>query len=118
MTSAAAPPLVPPPRLERRRADGRMSRVTRDRLTSMAVLAALLHGLIILGITFAPPPMSDSGTDHGIEVLLVSDELPEETSNDAAVYLSQRTQTGSGNTGERLPAQVPEPGRPGTRPSA
>ena len=91
-----------------------MSRVTRDRLTSMAVLAALLHGLIILGITFAPEPASESASDNGIEVLLVSDELPEESANDTAVYLSQRTQTGSGNTKERLPAQVPEAGQPGS----
>ena len=113
--TVAAEPLAPPARLARRREDGATGRVTRDRLVSMAVLAALLHGLIILGITFAPPASRQQGTDNGIEVLLVSDELPEARENESATYLSQRTQTGSGNTAERLPAQVPTPGRPGSQ---
>ncbi len=44
--------LAPPTRLARRRSDGQEGRLTRDRLTTMLVLAALLHGLIILGISF------------------------------------------------------------------
>ncbi len=46
-------------------------------------------------------------------MLLVSDELPEAKRNDTATYLAQRTQAGSGNTQERLPAQLPtERGQP------
>jgi len=108
-----AQPLEPPPRLERRRSDRARGRISRDRLVSMAVLAALLHGLVILGITFSRPPLPIGGADNGIEVLLVSDELPEASANDDAVYLSQRTQTGSGNTQERQRAQVPQESRPG-----
>ncbi|MEP7312796.1 MAG: TonB family protein [Pseudomonadota bacterium] len=78
----------------------------RDRLVSMLLLAALLHGLIILGVSFAPL-VAQPGTDAGLEVLLVSDELPEARENDSATYLSQRTQTGSGNTQERLAARIP-----------
>jgi periplasmic protein TonB len=52
-------------------------------------------------------------------VLLVSDELPAAQRNDTATYLSQRTQVGSGNTQERLPAQLPaergQPVPPGSR---
>jgi protein TonB len=110
MSVAAA--LEPPERPQRRRADRAHGRITRDRLVSMAVLAALLHGLVILGITFTPPPQARGEADQGIEVLLVSDELPEERQNDSAIYLSQRTQTGSGNTEERERAQVPQPGQP------
>jgi len=74
----------------------------------MIVLAALFHGLLILGITFAPQG-SNPTVDNGIEVLLVSDELPEARENETAAYLSQRTQTGSGNTTERTPAELPSP---------
>lgn len=60
-------------------------------------VAAVLHGIVILGITFT------SGTDRGeaapgLEVLLVSDEVPTAERNDSATYLAQRTQLGSGNT--------------------
>jgi periplasmic protein TonB len=68
-----------------------------DRLLTMVFLAALLHGLFILGLTF-----NASAGDHeaapGLEVLLVSDELPAADQNPTATYLAQRTQLGSGNT--------------------
>ena len=67
-----------------------------DRLLTMLFLAGLLHGLVILGLTFNAAA-SDKGAP-GLEVLLVSDELPESDKNDAATYLAQRTQVGSGNT--------------------
>lgn len=60
-------------------------------------LAAVLHGIVILGITFTSgAPASDPAP--GLEVLLVSDEVPTATRNDTATYLAQRTQLGSGNT--------------------
>ena len=74
-----------------------------DRLLTMLFLAGLLHGLIILGITFnasAGPPASAPG----LEVLLVSDELPESDKNPTATYLAQRTQLGSGNTRKSVAA--------------
>ena len=69
----------------------------RDRLLTMIFLAALLHGLIILGLTFNASA-GGHGAAPGLEVLLVSDELPEADRNDSASYLAQRTQLGSGNT--------------------
>jgi protein TonB len=104
----AAETLSDPPRLARRRADGMHGRQTRDRLTTMLVLAGLLHGLIILGISFSTP-YEKSQVDHGMEVVLVSDELPEARDNPTATYLSQRTQTGSGNTQELRTARLPSP---------
>ncbi len=110
---ASGETLPQPPRLERRRSDGKEGRISRDRLTTMLVLAALLHGLIILGISFSVPGSGSSAVNRGLEVLLVSDELPEAERNDTATYLSERTQLGSGNTQERLPAQLPsERGQP------
>lgn len=102
-----AEPLPPPPRMTRRRADREDGRQTRDRLSTMLVLAALVHGLVILGISFSSSDDAGGNVDRGLEVLLVSDELAEAERNDTATYLAQRTQTGSGNSTERLPAELP-----------
>ena len=68
-----------------------------DRLLTMLFLAGLLHGLIIIGLTFNAAASSGNSAP-GLEVLLVSDELPEADKNPTATYLAQRTQVGSGNT--------------------
>jgi periplasmic protein TonB len=73
----------------------------RDRLLVMLFLAALAHGLIILGLTFNSS-LGEKGGAPGLEVLLVSDEVPEADRNDTATYLAQRTQLGSGNTREAV----------------
>ncbi|MBV6422928.1 MAG: hypothetical protein NAOJABEB_00715 [Steroidobacteraceae bacterium] len=95
----------------------------RDRLVTTAFLAALLHGVIILGITFSA---TGGGTAPGLKVLLVSDEVPEADRNDDAAYLAQRTQLGSGSgadarpprsqarAGSRAPAEAPVPDRDAT----
>ena len=72
-----------------------------DRLLTMVFFVALLHGLIILGVTFNASA-GDQGSAPGLEVLLVSDELPEADRNPTATYLAQRTQLGSGNTREAV----------------
>jgi protein TonB len=110
MMQPAAETLSDPSRLRRRRSDGGHGRQTRDRLTTMLVLAGLLHGLVILGISFSTP-YEKSQIDRGMEVVLVADELPEARDNPTATYLSQRTQTGSGNTQERRNARLPSPSR-------
>ncbi len=106
-----AQPFDPPARPLRRRTDRASGQVTRDRMASMAMLAALLHGIVILGISFAPPGKPDTDARPGMEVLLVSDELPEERDNPDATYLSQRTQSGSGNSQERRAAEIPAAGK-------
>lgn len=78
----------------------------RDRLLTMLFLAALLHGLVILGLTFNSAA-SGRESAPGLQVLLVSDEVPEADRNDSATYLAQRTQLGSGNTQESVPARNP-----------
>jgi periplasmic protein TonB len=69
----------------------------RDRLLMTLFIAALIHGMLILGLTFAGGGSAD-GPARGLDVLLTSDELPTATRNDTAAYLAQRTQLGSGNT--------------------
>ena len=70
---------------------------TRDRLTTTVFMAALVHGVIIVGVTFGGVRHDKSGAP-GLEVLIVSDDVPEARHNDDATYLAQRTQLGSGNT--------------------
>ena len=81
-----------------------------DRLLAMVFFVALLHGVIILGLTFKSPIASNDGAP-GLQVLLVSDEVPTADRNDHATYLAQRTQLGSGNTRKdvtpRNPARAP-----------
>jgi periplasmic protein TonB len=75
-----------------------------DRFLTMVFLAGLLHGLVILGLTFNASA-GNKGSAPGLEVLLVSDELPESDKNPTATYLAQRTQLGSGNTREAVAAR-------------
>jgi periplasmic protein TonB len=90
----------------------------RERLLTTLFLAGLLHAIVILGITFSAS--ADGGTGApGLDVLLVSDELPDANSNDTATYLAQRTQRGSGNTRSAVPprnraSSVPIPAQDGT----
>lgn len=103
---AAADTLTTAEQPRRRRVDGFDGRVTRDRLSTMLVLAAMLHGLVLLGVTFSAPG-SGGDTQRGLQVLLVSDELPEARDNRDAPYLAQRSQEGSGNTKEDEAALLP-----------
>ena len=70
-----------------------------DRMLTTCFVAALLHGIVILGITFGAaggPPSEDAAA--GLEVVLVNDRAPSAPDNPAAHYLAQRTQLGSGNS--------------------
>jgi len=69
----------------------------RDRLLAMLVLAALLHAILLLGLTFGAGPHEAARTPE-LDVMLVTDEVPEASRNERAAYLAQRTQLGSGNT--------------------
>jgi protein TonB len=70
---------------------------TRDRLTTTVFMAALVHGVIIVGVTFGSTGRTHQGAP-GLEVLIVSEDVPEALKNDTATYLAQRTQLGSGAT--------------------
>jgi protein TonB len=70
-----------------------------DRMLTTCFVAALLHGIIILGVSFSSDSSSPSdGGAPGLEVVLVNDRAPTVAKNPNARYLSQRTQSGSGNT--------------------
>jgi protein TonB len=78
-----------------------------DRLATALFIAALLHGLVILGVRFASPP-SDANALPTLEVLLVADG-PEQEANLDASYIAQRNQHGSGTTRDRSRPSLPEP---------
>jgi protein TonB len=70
-----------------------------DRMLTTVFLAALLHGVVILGITFgATREYSSDDAAAGLEVVLVNERAPTAAQNPNARYLSQRTQVGSGNS--------------------
>jgi protein TonB len=81
-----------------------------DRMLTTCFLAALLHGIIILGVTFSSSTSSSLGDDGapGLEVVLVNDRAPSAAANPNARYLSQRTQLGSGNTLNRERSLIPK----------
>jgi len=78
----------------------------RDRLTTTLFLAALFHGIVILGVTFGLPDSPD-GDMPTMEVLLLAEPGANDEINPEAAYLAQRNQRGSGTT----QAQV-RPGSP------
>ena len=80
-----------------------------DRMLTTCFLAALFHGIVILGVTFSAPGSKSSGNDApGLEVILVNDQAPSVAQNPNAQYLSQRSQRGSGNTLKNERALIPK----------
>jgi periplasmic protein TonB len=92
----------------------------RDRLMAMLFLTALLHAIVLLGLTFTTTNRGSAGDSPQLDVLLVSNEVPEAQSNAKAAYLSQRTQLGNGNTDEAgstgSPASRGSPAAPESEP--
>ncbi len=80
-----------------------------DRMLTTCFLAALLHGIIILGVSFSLPerdPAKDSAPSF--EVLLSTEQAPKLKENPRAKYLAQRNQRGSGNSRTRERAAIPK----------
>src|SRR4029077_10470504 len=79
---------------------------TRDRLTTTVFMAALVHGVIIVGVTFGSVGKPQEGAP-GLGGLLVSGDVPEARNNETATSLAQRTQLGSGNATNPADAHSP-----------
>jgi periplasmic protein TonB len=80
-----------------------------DRMLTTCFLAALIHGIVILGVTFSAPGGKTNGDDaRALEVILVNDQAPSVAQNPNAQYLSERTQRGSGNTLKRERTLIPK----------
>ena len=87
----------------------------RDRLVTTLFFAALVHGILILGITFTPDRPAGSAT---LEVTMV--QTRSVAAPDRADYIAQANQQGEGNTQElvrpesplSMPAALNNAGRP------
>lgn len=77
-----------------------------DRLVTAVFVAALLHGLVILGLRFSAPS-PDERPLPTLEVLLVP-EGPSEDDNPQASYIASRDQHGSGTSRDRQRTSLPE----------
>ncbi len=79
-----------------------------DRMLTTCFLAALVHGIVILGVTFSSPGSdADKSDGPALEVVLVNEQAPSVDKNPNARYLAQRSQLGSGNTLKRERALIP-----------
>jgi protein TonB len=79
-----------------------------DRLPGMLFLAALVHGILIIGVTFNAE-LSDQFTDAiSLEVTIVADTDQRIDRPDEAEYLAQASQQGGGNTTDQVRPSAPE----------
>jgi len=73
-----------------------------DRLGSTLFLAALAHGIIILGVTFTVDSLDDGRAVPSLNVTLVIDTEREELAVDTAEFLSNRDQAAAGQAARGL----------------
>jgi protein TonB len=88
-----------------------------DRLGLTFVLAAIFHGIVILGITFSIAPAAQNPQSPTLDVIIVQTQNPSKENKDAK-YLAQVTQQGGGDSAEKVrpsdiftaPTLAPDPG--------
>lgn len=78
-----------------------------DRLPAMLFLAALIHGILIIGITFNPEIANQFANAISLEVTIVADADQQIDRPDEAAYLAQASQQGGGNTTEQVRPAAP-----------
>lgn len=69
----------------------------RDRLSSTAFLAALFHGILILGITFSAPAIKQDDLNSSMDVVLVTTDRSDRIAPESAILLAQQNLAGAGN---------------------
>lgn len=77
---------------------------SRDRLSSTLFLAGLLHGIILLGVTFTSDDEPPEQTVTSFDVVLVTNESPDHLLQSDAELLAQQNMIGAGNT--EIPMQL------------
>ena len=78
----------------------------RDRLVTTLFLAAVVHGMIILGVTFTAS-RAPAGPAPGLDVQLLTEDARDEPRDREAAYLAQASRVGAGTTTERIAARTP-----------
>ena len=90
-----------------------------DRLPAMLFLAALVHGILIIGVTFNATLANPFADAISLEVTIVADPDQQIDQPDEASYLAQASQKGGGNTTEQVrPAAPPQNAMPVDNPGA
>jgi protein TonB len=78
-----------------------------DRLPAMLFLAALVHGILIIGITFNPELANEFADAISLEVTIVANADQQIDRPDEAAYLAQASQEGGGNTASQVRPTAP-----------
>ena len=78
-----------------------------DRLPPMLFLAALIHGILIIGITFNAVIVHPFREAISLEVTIVADPDKSYESPEEAAYLAQASQKGAGNTNDTARPAAP-----------
>lgn len=78
-----------------------------DRLPAMLFLAALVHGILIIGVTFNATIVDQFADAISLDVTIVADPDQRIDQPDEASYLAQASQKGGGNTTEQVRPAAP-----------
>lgn len=78
-----------------------------DRLPAMLFLAALIHGILIIGVTFNPYILDEFSDAISLDVTIVADPDQSIDRPDEAEYLAQASQLGGGNTADDASPSAP-----------
>ena len=78
-----------------------------DRLPAMLFLAALIHGILIIGVTFNAELTNPFADAISLEVTIVADPDQQIDRPDEAAYLAQASQEGGGNITDQIRPSAP-----------
>jgi len=80
---------------------------TPERLPAMLFLAALIHGILIIGVTFNASLLDGLSEAISLEVTIIADPDQRIDRPDEAEYLAQASQVGGGNTLDEVRPTAP-----------
>lgn len=78
---------------------------SQDRLVTTLFVAAIVHGVLIMGVSFSGLLPLAAKTAPSLEVVLVQSKTQKNVTPDEALYLSERSMSGSGTTTEKVRAR-------------
>ncbi|MFK8018042.1 MAG: cell envelope integrity protein TolA [Gammaproteobacteria bacterium] len=78
---------------------------SQDRLVTTMFVASLAHGLLIMGVSFSGLLPTVSNAAPSLEVVLVQSRTQKDVTPDEALYLAERSMSGSGTTTEQVRAR-------------
>jgi protein TonB len=84
-----------------------MAPIVPDRLPAMLFLAALVHGILIIGVTFNAAITDQFADAISLEVTIVADPDQQIDRPDEAAYLAQASQQGGGNITDQIRPSAP-----------